>query len=142
MQGAAPGEGFALVESVASSVSGIAGVGPVSTTGGRARLASQIGATVEASVAQNGVGFESGTGNSRGGANLPELVASTFPAQAFAQEGAAASVVFPVSRSSAQQAAAAYQSTTAQTEANGSAEVQVPGLPPRLASGRVLDLTA
>lgn len=139
MQEAAPGEGFALVVSVTSSVSGIAGVGPVST-GGRAPLASQVGAAVEASVAQNGVGFESGTGNRHGGANLPQLVASTFAAQALAQEGTV-SAVLQTSRS-AQQVAAAYQTTTAQAEAIGSSEVQVPGLPPRLASGRLLDLTA
>jgi hypothetical protein len=127
-----------LVVSVTSSVSGIANVGPVST-GGRAPLASQIGATVEASVAQNGVGFESGTGGSRGGASLPQLVASTFAAQAFAQESAT-SLLLPAPRLP-QQVAAAYR-TVAQAEANAAPDVQVPGLPTPLASGRVLDLTA
>jgi hypothetical protein len=128
----------ATVSSSTSSASGIAGLASVGT-GGRAPIASQVGATVEASVAQNGVGFDSGTGTGRGGANLPDQVASTFAAQLFVQEGGGAALTAPPR--SSQQVASTYQNT-AQVEANASADVQIPGLPTPLASGRVLDLTA
>jgi hypothetical protein len=128
-----------LVVSVTSSVSGVTGVSPAST-GDRSARALKIGAAVEATVAQNGVGLGSGTGYSRGGASLPDLVASTFAAQAFAQQEPT-SAILPVTRPP-QQVAAAYQSTTAQAESGNAPDLLLPGLPPRLASGRTIDFSA
>ncbi len=130
-----------MVSAVNSSLSGIPGLGPASS-GTRAPRGAPVNATTDATIAPGGVGLGSNTPQDQSSAAFADAAAAAFQAQAFGQQPAMA--VPPSDLAArARRAAAAYQATTDQTNAaKGPSDVQVPGLPPRLASGRMLDLSA
>jgi hypothetical protein len=130
-----------LVSAVDSSVSGLAGLGPTGP-GARAPVSPADGAKGSPNFAQTGVGGDAATTpDNANGANLAGPVNGAFAAQAFAQESGA-SVTGSFAPRSPKQAAAAYQATETQTDPKSTSDVQLPGLPARLASGRTLDFRA
>ena len=136
--------------SVVSNISNIQGLPGDSRLGGIAPgIGSSGGAQGGARVLplrprpdQNG---QNGTGAQGNRARLPSFALSNFVAQLFAQEDNKPN---GVTASYAGKANSAYQTTSARTDRGGDksnlnygGEVEVPGLPPRLASGRLLDLS-
>jgi len=130
-----------LVSAVNSSVTGVGGYGPGGSSA-RTPVAPGDGAKTDPNFVQGGISGDAGGAaqDSASGSNLAGPVSGAFAAQAYAQENGA-SPVAQFGPRSPKQAAAAYQSTETQTDPKGASDVQLPGMPARLASGRALDLT-
>jgi len=107
--------------------------------GGRTPRASPGAPGVEGASAQGGVRLGSGATEDNGADILPGLVAGIFAAQTYAQEGDA---LFLASPRPTLQVVAAYRSAASQAEPDGAGDIQVPGQPQPLASGRRVDFTA
>ena len=94
----------------------------------------------DASNGNSGTDASGSGGNGSGSnSNAGASAQTAFAAQVLAQQSdpsAASAYVIP----SPEQAAQAYQTVESQTDPKNIAEVLLPGLPPRLASGRSLDL--
>lgn len=130
-----------MVSAVNSSLSGVSGLGSAGSAA-RAPRAVPLVPTTDATSASGGVGLGSNAFQDQNATASSEAVVAAFQAQAFGQQSAAGAPPSDLLMR-ARRAAAAYQATTDQTSrANLPSDVQVPGLPPRLASGRMLDLSA
>jgi hypothetical protein len=126
-----------LVSAVNSSLSGLAGLGP-NGSGARSPVSQTDRDKIESVLSQNGVGFDARSSGRQNSTTLSGLVSGAFAAQAFAQETAAASEQTPLFRSPSS-AAAAYQSASNKFDRRSATDVEVPGQPSRLLSGRLLD---
>lgn len=131
-----------MVTAVNSSLPGISGLGAASS-GARAPRSAPINAATDATIGSAGVGLGSNTLQDQGATTFSNAAAAAYQAQAFGQQSAMTALPSSDLAARARRAAAAYQATTDQTNgAKLASDVHVPGLPPRLASGRMLDLSA
>lgn len=133
-----------MVSVVNSSLQGVSGLGSAAA-GVRAPRAAPIDLVsdaTDATTAPGNGGPGANTAQDQGVTAPSSAVATAFQAQAIGQEPANAPRT-PDIALRARKAAAAYQAATEQTNAGGPAsDIQLPGMPPRLASGRMLDLSA
>lgn len=129
-----------MVSAVNSPVSGLVGFGPAGSSG-RLPVAPADGTKTNSNFFQGKLGGDAGASASNNNANLAGLASGGFAAQAFAQENLGYTIATATPRSP-RQVAAAYQTTENQTDPGSVSDIQLPGLPARLASGRTLDLTA
>jgi len=117
--------------SAASSVPGIPGLGPVAGAGRSALAPGDL-------IGTGAAGPEAAGGSQTDSAPSPVLP-SASGAQAFVNEQVNAGVFSALP--SAQYVAAAYQAASVQLSTTAAPDIQLPGLPPRLASGRLVDLS-
>lgn len=104
--------------------------------------AASVAATTGSPAQEDGGAASSGGGTSSN--NAPVFSSASdggFAAELFAQ-AIGASTISVAAPLQARRVAAAYQTASDLTQSVANADIQVPGLPPRLSSGRLLDLVA